>query len=159
VAYVCLLQKTLICPRLTTILVWIWAAGELSASPHRIAILATCAPPTTVTGLRSFIGAYKVLGRVLPHSACHIGHLNDLVAGKQSQEMVVWSESSIKSFRDAQAALFQSNCPDLRRTHAHLKQGRCPSKELTKIRDVKRYMQVASIAEDNLLVVKRNDPL
>ena len=53
----------------------------------------------------------------------------------------------------------QSECPDLRRTHAHLAQGTRPSKKLTNIKDVKRYLQVASIADDGLLVVQRNDPL
>ena len=31
----------------------------------------------------------------------------------------------------------QSECPDLRRTHAHLVQGTRPSKKLTNIKDVK----------------------
>ena len=31
--------KTVICPRSTTILGWIWSQGRLSASPHRIAVL------------------------------------------------------------------------------------------------------------------------
>ena len=53
----------------------------------------------------------------------------------------------------------QSECPDLRRTHAHLIQGTRPSKKLTNIKDVKRYLQVASIANDGLLVVQRHDPL
>jgi hypothetical protein len=53
----------------------------------------------------------------------------------------------------------QSDCPDLRRTHAHLKQGTRPSKKLTNIKDVKRYLNVVSIAKDNLLVVPKNDPL
>ena len=53
----------------------------------------------------------------------------------------------------------QSECPDLRRTHAHLAQGTRPSKKLTNIKDVKRYSQVASIADDGLLVVQRHDPL
>lgn len=53
----------------------------------------------------------------------------------------------------------QSECPDLRRTHAHLAQGTRPSKKLTNIKDVKRYLQVASIADDGLLVVQRHNPL
>lgn len=55
----------------------------------------------------------------------------------------------------------QPECPDLhvRRTHAHLVQGTRPSKKLTNIKDVKRYLQVASIADDGLLVVQRHDPL
>ena len=53
----------------------------------------------------------------------------------------------------------QSECDDLRRVHAHLKQGTRPSKKLTNIKDVKRYLSVATIAKDGLLVVPRNDPL
>ena len=52
----------------------------------------------------------------------------------------------------------QSECPDLRRTHAHLKQGTRPSKKLTNIKDVKRYLNVTSIGKDGLLVVRRCDP-
>ena len=33
-------SKTVICPRSTTILGWIWTQGVLSASPHRVAVLA-----------------------------------------------------------------------------------------------------------------------
>ena len=54
----------------------------------------------------------------------------------------------------------QSECPDLRRTHAHLQQGTRPSKKLTNVRDAKRYLNVATMAKDGLLVVmKRNEPL
>ena len=53
----------------------------------------------------------------------------------------------------------QSECPDLRRTHAHLKQGTRPSKKITNIKDVKRYLNVATIAKDGLLVVHRQTPL
>lgn len=53
----------------------------------------------------------------------------------------------------------QSKCAALRRTHAHLKQGTRPSKKLTNIKDVKKYLNVESIAKDGLLIVRRNDPL
>ena len=52
----------------------------------------------------------------------------------------------------------QSDCSDLRRTHAHLKQGTRPSKKVTNAKHVKRYLAVATIAKDGLLVVPRNDP-
>ena len=53
----------------------------------------------------------------------------------------------------------QSECPDLRRTHAHLVQGTRPSKKRTKIKDVKCYLRVTSIADDGVLVVQRHEPL
>ena len=60
-------SKTVICPKTTSILGWIWSQGRLSANPHRIAALASCLPPPSVKGLRSFIGAYKFLSHVLPN--------------------------------------------------------------------------------------------
>ena len=53
----------------------------------------------------------------------------------------------------------QAECPDLRRTRVHLQQGTRPSKKLTNLRDVKRYLNVATIAKDGLLVVRRDEPL
>ena len=53
----------------------------------------------------------------------------------------------------------QSECLDLRRTHAHLKQGTRPFKKLTNIKDVKRYLSSATFSKDGLLVVPRNSPL
>lgn len=342
-------SKTIICPRTTTILGWVWTQGRLSASPHRIATLSSCSPPDTVRGLRSFIGAYKVLGRVLPKCSHIIAPLENAIAGQQSKESIKWTDMLREHFHFAQTSLtthksitlprpsdqlwivtdgsvtkrgigatlyitrhktlhlagffsaklrkhqvtwlpcevealsiaaavkhfspfiiqstqqaclltdskpcvqafeklcrgefsasprvtsflstvsryqvnvrhlagsanvpsdfssrnapecneprcqiccfialtedsvvrstsvqdirglsrlpfttrsawaqIQSECPDLRRTHAHLKQGTRPSKKVTNIKDVKRYLNVASIAKDGLLVVQRNDPL
>ena len=58
--------KTIICPRKAIILGWVWSNGTLQASPHKLAALSSFEPPSTVQGLRSFVGAYKVLSRVLP---------------------------------------------------------------------------------------------
>ena len=52
----------------------------------------------------------------------------------------------------------QAECADLRRTRAHLQQGTRPSKKLTNIKDVKRYLNVATIAKDGLLLW-RDEPL
>ena len=52
----------------------------------------------------------------------------------------------------------QSECDDLRRTHAHLQQGTRPSKKFSNVKDVKRYLNVATIAKYGLLVVKRDEP-
>ena len=59
--------KTVICPKTTSVLGWIWSQGRLSANPHRIAALASCPPLSTVKGIRSFIGAHKVLSRMFPN--------------------------------------------------------------------------------------------
>ena len=46
----------------------------------------------------------------------------------------------------------QSECADLRRTHAHLSQGTRPSKKTTGVRDVKRYLKYTTIGRDGLVL-------
>ena len=245
-------HKTIISPKTTTILGWIWNAGSLSASLHRLNTLGTYPEPNTVARLRSFIEAYKVLSRVIPRCSSYLAPLDAVTAGRPSQDSIHWTDDLRAAFRSAQNALssfcrgefsasprvstfltvvsryqasvrhvsgaailpsdfasrnaaacdhetcqvcsfisrtrdsvvravsvqdilqgnvrlpftsqpawvtVQSECPDLRRTHAHLVQGTRPSKKLTNIKDVKRYLQVGSVADDGLLVVQRHEPL
>ncbi len=81
---------------------------------------------------------------------------------RQTQDSVI-RQASIQDIMSDDARLpftshtawlsIQAECPDLRRTHAHLQQGTRPSKKLTNIRDFKTYLAVATIAKDCLLVV------
>ena len=98
-------KKTEIAPLSTTILGWIWSDGKLSASPHRIATLAACSFPSTVKQMRSFIGAYKFLSRVIPRSSDLLSPLEESVAGKSSCEKIARSESLEDSFTKAQNLL------------------------------------------------------
>ena len=79
-----------------TILGWIWSEGTIQASPHHLSALATCEPPSTVKGLHSFIGAFKVLSRVIPQCAKFLIPLDKAVAGLMSNE---------KLFEKARSAL------------------------------------------------------
>ena len=97
--------KTVISPSSTTVLGWVWKQGTISASPHRIAVLTSCPLPDTVRSLRSFIGAYKVLSRVLPSCSEIISDLDNAVAGKQSQERIVWTDDLSEHFLKAQKSL------------------------------------------------------
>ncbi len=81
-------KKTTVAPKSTTILGWIWDNGTLKASPHRIATLSQCQPPPTVKTLRSFIGAYKVLARVIQHCSQFLSPLEDAVAGRTSADKI-----------------------------------------------------------------------
>ena len=98
-------DKTIICPKSTNILGWIWTQGTLSASPHRVTALATVDPPTTVQGLRSFVGAYKVLSRVLRGYSDLLNPLDRATAGKQSRDKINWSDDLLAAFKEAQLAL------------------------------------------------------
>ena len=97
--------KTVINPKSTTILGWIWNSGTLSTSPHRIATLASCQKPETVYRLRSFLGAFKVLSRVIPGCSSLLSKLDDAVAGRQSKGQIQWTDELHTVFCRAQAAL------------------------------------------------------
>lgn len=97
--------KTTVAPVQTTILGWVWRQGTIQASPHRVSALASCPAPKTVTGLRSFIGAYKVLSRVLKDCASVLAPLDDAIAGRESKDIIHWSEELLSAFKRAQNAL------------------------------------------------------
>ena len=98
-------HKTIICPRTTTILGWIWTAGSLSTSPHRLNTLATYPEPTAVARLRSFIGAYKVLSRVIPRCSSYVAPLDAVTAGRPSHECIDWTDDLRATFLSVQNAL------------------------------------------------------
>jgi len=98
-------SKTVICPITTTILGWIWSAGSISVSPHKIAPLATCDRPSTVKGLRSWLGAYKHIKACISQYSVRLGDLETAVAGKDSHGRIAWTDILIRSFSAAQAAL------------------------------------------------------
>ena len=79
-------HKTIISPKTTTILGWIWNAGSLSASPHRLKGLATYPVPNTVARLRSFIGANKVPSRVIPRCSIVHGPIVILVSTRRTKD-------------------------------------------------------------------------
>ena len=98
-------RKTVVCPKSTTVLGWIWSQGTICSSPHRVAPLASCDPPKTVKGLRSFIGAYKMISRVLPHCAALLSPLDAAVAGRASADILKWSDELLLDFHACQNAL------------------------------------------------------
>jgi hypothetical protein len=52
----------------------------------------------------------------------------------------------------------QQDCSSLRRTYAHLAQGTRPTKKMTNIKDIKRYLRVVTLSRDGLIVVNKRDP-
>lgn len=97
--------KTIIAPKTTNILGWVWEMGKLKASPHRIATLSSCCPPEKVSGLKSFIGAVKVLSRVVPGCASLIAPLDDAIAGQDSTNNVRWTDELLANFKTVQDAV------------------------------------------------------
>ncbi|CAC5393426.1 unnamed protein product [Mytilus coruscus] len=143
--------------------------GEFSASPRVTSFLSVVKP---IPGQRqSFIWSCKYSIRLCKQKrtpvctepncqvCCFISRTEDSVVRAVSIQDVLNDEFRLPFTTRSAWINIQSECPDLRRTHAHLKQGTRPSKKLTNIKDVKRYLNVASIANDGLLVVRRCDPL
>ena len=98
-------SQTIINPKSTTILGWIWSQGTLSASPHSLCTLQSSKTPETVTQLKSFIGAYKVLSRVIPDCAKVIAPLAGMAAGRSSSEKLLWNEQTASNFTKAEEHL------------------------------------------------------
>lgn len=101
-------SKTVCCPSTVTILGWVWNDGTLKASPHRLSALETIPPPPTVTKLRSYIGSYKFLSKVIPSYSKVLAPLDEAVAGKASTDKLVWSESLLDAFKQSQRQLSQA---------------------------------------------------
>lgn len=98
-------SKTVFAPRKTTILGWIWQQGTLSASPHRTATLASSEMPTKVKAMRSFLGTYKVLSRVIPGCSSLLAPLEEAIGGMDSKEVISWSDEQVGAFQRVQQAL------------------------------------------------------
>ncbi len=112
--------KTVIGPTTVTILGWIWNHGTIKASPHRIATLSTCPVPEKVSGLRSYVGAYKVLARVIPNCSSLLAPLDDAMAGQQSTDRIVWTDDLLSQFRTSQTALLSNRTITLPKPHDQL---------------------------------------
>ena len=97
--------KTVICPRKTTILGWIWNAGTLTVSPHKTSPLASVDPPKTCSGMRTFIGAFKAMARCFHQYSSLVSPLEDSIKGLQGAQHIKWNEDLLKSFKLVQTTL------------------------------------------------------
>ena len=97
--------KTIIAPTHAQILGWDWNNGSITASSHKILPLSKCDPPSTVTALRSYIGAYKFFNRVIRSCAFHLDSLEKAIAGKQKNEKIIWTDILLEKFKASQKAL------------------------------------------------------
>ena len=99
-------KKTVIAPKSCVILGWLWSRGFLKATPHRLSALGEVKPPQTVSAMKSFLGAYRFLSRVIKNYASLLKPLEEMIAGKAgSTSSIKWSEDELAAFGKAQAAL------------------------------------------------------
>ena len=140
--------------------------GEFSASPRVTTFLSTIS--RYHVSVRHLAGSVNLPSDFSSRNApactddacqvCSFVSRLEVASVRQVSVNDVMSGASRLPFTGRQSWLTtQQDCADLRRTKAHLSQGTRPSRKQTKVRDVKRYLQVASIAKDGLLIVRRNE--
>ncbi|CAB4013135.1 Retrovirus-related Pol poly from transposon opus, partial [Paramuricea clavata] len=163
-------SKTIICPRSTTILGWIWTQGCLSANTELLQCHRVRLPIRRYQAdIQHFAGSANVPSDFASRNApgCNVPKCQICNFISTTEDFAVRS-TSIQDVHHLPRLPFttrsawiqiQSECPDLRRTNAHLKQRTRPSKKLTNVKDVKRYLNSLSIAKDGILVVRKTDPL
>ena len=100
--------KTVCCPTSTEILGWQWSNGTLKATNHRLHTLAACEPPLTIKGLRSFIGSYKFLSKVIPKHSDFLAPLDKACATGSSSDKVQWTSDLEDAFVKAKDHLKQA---------------------------------------------------
>ena len=103
-------KKTTIAPLEVTILGWLWRSGCLKASAHKLSALSECEPPSTIKALRSFLGAYRYLSRVIKNHATLLLPLEAMVIGQPTGRAagnikIQWSEAQLEALKSAQSAL------------------------------------------------------
>ena len=74
-----------------------------------------------------------------------ISHMEDIVVHSITMEDFTSGRARLPFTSRGVWKATQTECPDLRRVHSHLIQGTWPSKKVTNIKDVKRYLQQFTI--------------
>ena len=138
------------------------ARGEFSTSPRVSTFLSICSRfQVSVRHISGVDNALSDHGSRNPPEChdnnCQICSFIEMTEKSVVREItvqdIISGNKKIPYTSRAAWAATQLDCNDLRRTHAHLTQGTRPSKKLTNCRDVKRYLNNVTIANDGLLVV------
>ena len=99
-------KKTVICPASVVILGWTWTNGYLKANSHSLSALNACPPPATAKALKSYIGAYRFLARVIRNYASLLLPLEQMLSGNPAPNTkLVWSPEQLHAFELAKSAL------------------------------------------------------
>ena len=101
-------QRTVLCPKSIKILGWIWREGNIEVDSHRINPLTVCHLPINAKQLRSFIGAFRAISICIPSYSDYLNDLEDMIAGKESIEKIVWNDTITNKFKEAQKLLCKS---------------------------------------------------
>ena len=113
-------SKTVCYPTEAEFLGWLWKKGTISGTSHSLNTLAACEPPQTVKGMRSFIGSYNFLSKVLPKHSDMSAPLDKVCAGAKSTDKIVWTSDLEDAFAKAKNHLKEAKTLTLPRREDQL---------------------------------------
>ena len=96
--------KVVICPLKTVLFGWELDGTKWSPTSHTVSALARAPPPTTIKGLRSFLGSFKQFTECVSGYANILHDLDLVCAGRASAEKINWTDDLLATFEAAKAA-------------------------------------------------------
>ena len=96
--------KAVICPKTTILFGWQLDGTQWTPTSHTVSALSRAPEPSTVKGMRSFLGSFKQFTECVKDYAHLLHDLDLLCAGRASTEKIVWTEKIRETFQQAKAA-------------------------------------------------------
>ena len=133
--------------------------GEFSASPRATSFLSTVS--RYQINVRHLSGSVNIPSDFASRNASEcmeprcqicsfITQLEDSVVRSVLVQDTTYNQTRLPFTTRSAWLAIHTDCPDLRRIHAHLNQGTRPSKKTTNIKETKRYLSVASNFRDGM---------
>ena len=97
-------DKVTVCPTRTILFGWELNKGEWKPTIHTTSALVNAVQPSTIKGLRSFLGAFRQFAECVRDYARILHGLEQLVGGRTSLEKIVWTKESSALFESAKCA-------------------------------------------------------
>ena len=97
-------SKVIVAPKKTELFGWCLDGSEWSPLPHTISSLTQAEKPTTVKGLRSFLGSFKQISQCVQGYAGILHCLESMVGGRPSAERLSWQPHQTLAFDNAKKA-------------------------------------------------------
>ena len=96
--------KVTVCPQNFVLFGWLLSGSTWTPTAHTTSALSQCARPTTVKGLRSFLGSFKQFSDCVGDYGVVLHGLEVLVGGRGSAERIDWNEENSLLFENAKKA-------------------------------------------------------
>ena len=96
--------KVIVCPQNTVLFGWRLSGTEWTPTSHTVSALSRAKLPSTVKGLRSFLGSFKQFSECVRNYSEVLHDLEQLVGGRASAEKIEWNDKNKELFERARTA-------------------------------------------------------